>query len=100
MDFIDKANKYKGEESHFLLHCFNLSNMTLDEYVKIISSLKNVPICIKLDTLYNQSKGSVSVDWEYETEKRDKEIKELKNSSFKPKQTKGEYKGIGKKKKN
>ena len=51
-------------------------------------------MCVKLGELYNQSKGSVGVDWEYETEKRDKEIQELKKSSSKTNRNQHEKKGI------
>ena len=77
-DFLQKASKSKEHEAHFLLHCFDLSELTMDDCVKILSSLNNVPICSKLGSLYSKSRESVDVDWEYETKKRDKQIDELK----------------------
>ena len=61
IDFLMKASEYKKDEAHFMLHCFDLSTITLDECVKIISSLHNVPICKKLGFLYNKSIVSVDV---------------------------------------
>ena len=47
-DFLEKASVHLKEKAHFLLHCFDVSNITLDECFNVISSLHNVPICTKL----------------------------------------------------
>ena len=78
---------------------FNVSIYLTLPLKNVLPSLQNVPICAKLGSLFNESKASVSVDWENETEKRDKEIQELKKNSFKPNQTKGEFKADKKMKK-
>ena len=68
--FLFKASEYKKEEAHFLLHCFDPSEINLEECIQILSSLPNVPILSKLCSLYKKNKTSVGLDWKYETNKK------------------------------
>ena len=78
-NILNQASKYNIENAPLLLSCFNVPKLTLDECVKIISSLNRVPICKQLGKLYEQIKENyIERDWDYELKKKQKEIEELK----------------------
>ena len=52
---LNNASKYE-ENASLLLSCFKPQKLTFDECIKILSSLINVPICLKLGELYKQTK--------------------------------------------
>ena len=75
---INNASNYE-EKASLLLSCFNPPKLTFDECIKIISSLKKVPVCVKLGELYKQTKeDNIEIDWNYELKKKEQKIKELK----------------------
>ena len=76
---LNNASKYE-ENASLLLSCFKPQKLSFDECIKILSSLINVPICLKLGELYKQKKENyIEIDWDYELNKKQKEIEELKS---------------------
>ena len=74
---LNNASKYE-ENASLLLSCFKPQKLTFDECIKILSSLINVPICLKLGELYKQTKEDViEIDWDYELKEKEQKIREL-----------------------
>ena len=78
-NILENSSNYE-DNAPLLLSCFNPPKITLDECIKIISSLKKVPICLKLEKLYEQTREHcIEIDWDYELKKKEQKIRELED---------------------
>ena len=78
-NILENSSNYENN-APLLLSCFNPPKITLDECIKIISSLKKVPICLKLEKLSVQTREHCDErDWDYELNKKEQKIRELED---------------------
>ena len=86
-NIIVRMCEAKGGEAALILNVVEPKEVTFEECVKIISSLKCSPICVRLSDLHNENEKQPEIDYEYEINKLKQEIEELKKQKqtiFKP----------------
>ena len=82
-NFLSKASEIYGADACILLKTLEIDADTSDDCCAVLSSIRGPPICELLKEFVS-SYTNVEVDWDYEVQIRDKEIKSLKES-LKPK---------------
>ena len=85
---INRICHAKGREAALVLNVVETKEATLEECVKIISSLKCSPVCVRLGDLYEENEKQPEIDYEHEIfklkqkiEEQQKEIDELKQQN-------------------
>jgi hypothetical protein len=64
----------KGGEAALILNVIGSKELTFEECVQIVSSLKSSPICSHLGDLYEENKNMPEPDYEYEISELKQEI--------------------------
>jgi pyrrolidone-carboxylate peptidase len=75
---ISRMCEVKGGEAAIILNAVESKEATLEECIKIVSSLKCSPICVRLGELFTENEMQPEIDYEHEIFKLKKEIEELK----------------------
>jgi hypothetical protein len=86
-NIISKMSETKGGWASLILNFVEAKEATLEECIKIVSSLKCSPVCIRLGELYREELNKPEIDYEYEIIQLKKEIEKLnkqKPAVFKP----------------
>jgi hypothetical protein len=77
-NIIVRMCESKGGKAAFVLNAVKPKEATFEECVKIVSSLKCSPVCVRLGELHEEYEGLVERDYEDEISKLKQEIEELK----------------------
>jgi surface protein len=77
-NIISRMCEVKKGEAALILNVVESKEATFEECVKIISSLKSSPICVRLGDLYEENEKMPEIDYEHEMSKLKQEIEEHK----------------------
>ena len=93
---LGRTYKIHGNETIILLNSFktkNFPNFTLTNYIEILSEIKSSEIFSKIEELYTIETTQPQIDWEYEVQERENQIKAL-TTELEPKRKKREERNI------
>jgi hypothetical protein len=86
-NIISRLCEAKGGEAALILNVIEAKEANFEECVRIVSSLKCSPVCVRLGDLYKENENQPEFDYEHEIFWLKKEIEELKQQRrtiFKP----------------
>ena len=75
---VSKINETKSEESVLILNVIDPEESSFDECIRIISGLKNSPICKRIGELFEKNASLPSKEYEHGINEPRKENEELK----------------------
>ena len=75
----NQKDEIKLEKAKKILLVFDMEDISYDSCTKLLSSFKNIPLCNHFSYLLKEENQKVDIDWQYENNKKDREIQELKD---------------------
>jgi hypothetical protein len=77
-NIISRMYEVKGGDAAIILNAVEAKEATFEECIKIISSLKCSPVCVRLGDLHAEDTKQPEIDYEHTISKLEKEIEQLK----------------------